>query len=108
MNKDEILEKSRRENKNKDIAEIEVINRASSIATSVGMLVCCLISVLDVLFTDKVNCITWTIYFSMLGTRFLVKYIKLRKKHELFFSLIYLIISIAFFVMYIMDNLAAV
>lgn len=41
MNKEKILESSRRENKNRDLAEIETVSRAGSIAARVGAGVCC-------------------------------------------------------------------
>ena len=41
MNKEKILESSRRENKNRDLAEIETLSRAGSIAARVGAGVCC-------------------------------------------------------------------
>ena len=44
MNREEILKASRKENKNKDLAEMEVIYQAGSHASRVGALVCCLIS----------------------------------------------------------------
>ncbi len=43
MKKDEILNASRKEHRNKDLAEIEVIYQAGSHAGRVGALVCCLL-----------------------------------------------------------------
>ena len=47
MKKDDILNASRKEHKNKDLAEIEVIYQAGSHAGRVGALVCCLLSLLS-------------------------------------------------------------
>ena len=47
MNKEEILKASRKENKNKDLAEIEVMYQAGSHASRVGALACCLVSLLS-------------------------------------------------------------
>lgn len=96
MDKEQILQKSRKENKNKDIAELEVINQASGLAVRIGILVCCFISVAEVIATNQVNYSCWMIYFSMLATLFCVKCIKLRRKHEILLTIFFLI---CFFVM---------
>ena len=44
MKKDEILNASRKEHRNKDLAEMEVVYQAGSHASRVGALVCCLLS----------------------------------------------------------------
>jgi len=102
MNKEDILEKSRKENKNKDMAELEVIYQASNIAGRVGMLVCCIIAILEVIFIGRPNFSTWAIYFSILATLMLVKYIKLRRRHELWITVLYSACFVAFFIAYIL------
>lgn len=47
MKKDEILNASRKEHRNKDLAEMEVVYQAGSHASRVGVLVCCLLSLLS-------------------------------------------------------------
>lgn len=96
MEKEEILEKSRKENKNKDIAELEIINRSGKIAYVVGALLCCVISFLDWSFTKTINCACWMVNFGMLTAVFTVKYIRLKKRHELIFAIVYFLIF-AFF-----------
>ena len=44
MKKDEILNASRKEHQNKDLAEMEVLYLAGSHASRVGAFVCCLLS----------------------------------------------------------------
>lgn len=94
MKKEEILEQSRLENKNKDIAELEAINKASSIAINVGLMVCCVINVLSVFLKECMNYECLAIYFSIMGTLFLAKYIKLHRKHELLLSILFLLLSV--------------
>lgn len=101
MDKEEILEKSRRENKNKDLEEMQVLTWAVGIATRVGLLICCLLSVLEVLFRDRVNMASYTIFFGILGTTMLLKYVKLRRKHELLIAIIYLALFVFFFVLHL-------
>ena len=55
MKKEEILEKSRKENKYKNMPEIEEVNRASRIAAITGPLLCMVISFLEELQNKKYN-----------------------------------------------------
>lgn len=102
MDKNEILAQSRKENKNKDLAELETVQKASSVAGRVGMLVCCLIAVLEVIFTGRINYASWTIYFSILGSLFLVKYLSLRRRHELLMTVLYLALFVFFLTLYLL------
>ena len=57
MKKEEILNASRKEHRNKDLAEMEVAYQAGCHASRVGALVCCLLSwlLVFVLFILKIN-----------------------------------------------------
>ena len=107
MNKEEILKKSREENKNKDIAELEIINYATSWAYRVGGMLCALIAVLEVIFLDRISSECWLIFFGMLSAIFIVKFIKLRKKHELAIGLIYVVCFVFFAIKFVIDLLGA-
>ena len=102
MKKEEILEKSRNENKNADELELSVISSAGKIAAKIGMLICCLIAVLQVIFTGSISYESWMIYFSILSTMFIVKYIKLHQKDELVLSILYSAFFIFFTVLFIL------
>lgn len=101
MRKEDVLEKSRSENKRMDEFELAVIASAGKLAAKVGMTVCCLVSVLQVIFIGTINYESWTIYFSILGTISIVKYVKLRQKIELAMSIVYSVIFIFFTVLFI-------
>ena len=101
MDKEEILAKSRQENKNRDFKEMEVLTWAAGIAARVGLLICCLLSVLEVLFRDQVSTAGYTIFFSILGTTMLLKYVKLRRKHELVIAVLYLALFVFFFALHL-------
>lgn len=105
MDKDEILARSRKENKDRDFVEVEVLAKANSIALSVGVIVCGILSVLHAIFADTPDFSIWTVYFSVLATTMLVKYVRLRKRHELAFGLLYLGFCIFFFVLYLYELL---
>ncbi|MCR4962917.1 MAG: DUF6442 family protein [Firmicutes bacterium] len=89
MNKEEILAKSRKDNQGSDEMELFTLAAAGKIAAQVGMLVCCLVAVLQVWFTDVVSVESWMIYFSILGTIFTVKYVKLHRRHELLLAVLF-------------------
>lgn len=102
MNKDEILEMSRNENKNKDLAELDVIAQAGNIASRVGACVCVLISVIFHRLTNTLLCSPWIIYFSILGTHYLLKYSKLKRKSDLFLSVVYFVMCLLALVFFIL------
>lgn len=96
MNKEEILQKSREENKNKDIVGLAALQQASKIAYTVGLLMCVIICTVQCIVTETINWGCWVVDFSILSTIFLIKYIKLKQKHELMMCIIYIILT-AFF-----------
>lgn len=106
MNKDEILKKSREENKDRDFVEAEVLNRANAIAIAVGVMVCGVLSVLRGLLTEKgTEPAVWTVMFGMISAGMLVKFVKLRRRHELLLGLLYLGFCLFFFALYLRDLL---
>ena len=105
MDKEEILAKSRKENRDRDFVEEEVINRAHSIALSVGMMVCGLISVLSSIFQENPDLSVWVVMWSIWSCVFVVKYRRLRKRHELVLGLLYAGLSVFFFVLYLRREL---
>ena len=101
MDKDEILKRSREENKDRDLVELEVLHRANNIALSVSMLICALISVLHAVFRDSPDYAVWIVQFGILSAVMLVKFAKLRRRHELLFGLLYGGFCVFFFVFYL-------
>ena len=61
MKKDEILNASRKEHRNKDLAEMEVVYQAGSHASRVGALVCCLLSLLSSVLAHTMIYSPWVI-----------------------------------------------
>ena len=66
MNKEKILESSRRENKNRDLAEMEVTAQAGNIAGRVGAAVCVVLTLIFRIFTKTYFLSPWVVYFSIL------------------------------------------
>lgn len=100
MDKNEILEKSRQENKGTDLFERDAMNSASQKAVAVGGLLCMFLSFTDIFLGGSFNYTLWGVYLSMTGTTLLVKYLHLRKIHELIFGIIELVLAIAFIVLH--------
>lgn len=98
MKKDEILNASRKEHRNKDLAEMEVVYQAGSHASRVGALVCCLLSLLSSVLAHTMIYSPWVIYFSIIATQWLVRFIKMKRKSDLVLTVLFFVISILAFV----------
>lgn len=92
MNKEEILAKSRAENKNKDVYEQEVLKQASKGAVVVQLVLAAVFVVTQILVGEGLNWGLWALVFSANMTTFWVKYIKLRRNHELLMAVVYTIL----------------
>ena len=102
MEKDDILAISRRENQNRDLAEMETTAQAGSIASRVGAGVCCLVSVIFVWATNTLLYSPWIIYFSILGTHYLVKFRRVKRKTDLALTALYLVMCLLCFVLFLL------
>ena len=100
MEKEEILAISRRENKNRDLAEAATAQQAGNIAGRIGACVCCLVSVVFVWATGTMLYSPWVIYFSILGTHSLVIYRKKKRKTELTLTILYFVMFLLFLVLF--------
>ena len=96
MTREEILEKSRKENQSGDEREQRVIAQGGSIAKAVGLALCMLMVFLgDVLGADPAAGLgAFGIYWGMYGTDRAYRWWKLRERSDLLLS----IGSIAFFI----------
>lgn len=103
MTKEEILEKSRLDNKGKDIEDLEVQKTATMAGFFSSFGICALISILSFIFTKKVSVQCWMIFFGMLSVTFFIKFFKLKKTHELIVALCYLTIFILLTVTFIFE-----
>ena len=92
MNKDEILAKSREENKNKDVYEQEVLKQASRSAVVVQMAFATIFFVTQIFARGGINWGLWAIVFSANMTINWVKYMKLHRKYELVIAIAYTIL----------------
>lgn len=107
MNKEEILSRSRKELKNLDLVEMQTSHQAWNIAGRVGATMCILISVIARILTSHYIVSPWIIYFSIQGTIWLVKFLKLKKKTYLFSSLFFIVEAIILFIVQVMQLMGA-
>ena len=106
MEKEEILAISRKENGNRDLAEMETAVQAGSIAARAGASMCCLVSALFAWAVKAPILSPWIIYFSILGTQSLVKFIKAKRKSDLAVTALYFVLFIlclTFFVLRLIE-----
>lgn len=101
MTKEEILERSRNENQDKDIYDLEVQNIAAKAGYFTGPLICIIVSILQFIFTKTVSLGYLVVIFGMFSITFLVKFGKMHKKHELFVFICYLVLFILSLIAYI-------
>ncbi len=98
MNKEDILKASRKENKNRDLAELEAGRHAGSLGARVGATICCVISLLSSTLADIMLYSPWIIYFSIMGTNWLVCGIKMKKKSDVIFAAMLFVLAILAFI----------
>ncbi len=91
MDREEILEKSRQENRNKDVYEQEILKQASKGAVIVQLVLAAIFFVTQILAGEGINWGLWALVFSTNMTISWVKYRKLRHKRELMLAIIYTI-----------------
>ena len=107
MNKDEILAKSRAENKNKDVYEQEVLKQASRSAVVVQMVLATILFVTQIFVGGGINWGLWAIVFSASMTINWIKYIKLHRKYELVIAIAYTILVSVMFGYHIYNLIAS-
>lgn len=98
MNRDEILAKSREENKNHDEMMLDVFKRAGEVSSQIGLAVAALLFAVEVFFYNSYNYGILSIYYSIEASKELVKYSKLKEKKQLLMGLLMSIVAIALFV----------
>ena len=89
MTREEILEKSRKENQTGDEREQRVILHSGNIAKAVGLALCMLIVFLTDTFGDNPTASfgAFAIYWGMYGTDRLYRWLKLRERFDLLLTI---------------------
>ena len=88
MNRDEILAKSREENKNHDEMMLDVLKKAGEASSQIGLAVAAILFGVEAFFYNSYNYGILCIYFSIEASKNLVMYSKLKEKKQLLMGLL--------------------
>lgn len=89
MNKEEILAKSRKENKDQDIFEKEVLKEAGNAGAVSASILCLIFFCIQIFTGGGINYGLWAVIFSIQAGVFSVKAVKLKRKHEIALAVMY-------------------
>lgn len=89
MNKDEILSKSRKENKNKDLFAIDVQTKAASVGSTTAILLATIFFVTQILIGDGWDFGLYAIMFSVSAASYIYKAIRMKRKRDIVLSIIF-------------------
>lgn len=103
MEKEQILMKAQEENKGKDIADLDAQRKGAYIAYFVGLFLIIVWDIVEGIRFHRINYGGNMALFAMASTAFAVKYVKLRKRHELIISLLYGLGATTFLVLWILQ-----
>lgn len=101
MTKDEILEKSRAENRNKDLVDLEVKNKGQRLGGIMGVLVAALLLSIEQLLNLGINYGYFLIILSADLAIFIYRSIKLRQKSDMVIALPFGAMFVYSLIMYI-------
>lgn len=107
MNKEEILEKSRKENKNQDIFEKEVMREGGNIGAIVAAILATIFFVIQILVGEGMNYGLYAVVFSIFAAGFVVKAIRRKRRHEIAVAILYIIATLMFSAAHIYQLFAA-
>lgn len=103
MNREEVLSKAQNENKGKDYADIEAQKNGTRAAYFVGILLVIIVDLVNGFVLHNVNRGIDFVLFSMAFVAFLVKYIRLRKRHELFVMICWGLLALSMLAVWILQ-----
>lgn len=94
MNKEEILAKSRQENKEKDLYELEVKNNASRIASIASLIICAVLYAAEIMICGNRNYGLWTIIAAFIAGTFLYTGIKFKNKKKIAIGVLWTVVAV--------------
>ena len=103
MNREEILEKSRQENRGQDVANLEISRSSVVLGWVVAVCLLAVVAVTEALRYERVNNGIFFAIMAGCSAIFIRKYLKLHKQHELIISVVYAVAAIAFFIAWILQ-----
>ncbi len=103
MNKEDILKKAQAENNGKDYVDIEAQKSGTRAAYIVGAMLLIIVDTVNGLVLHNVNRGADFALFSMVFTVFLIKYIRLRKRHELIVAILLGVAALSMLIVWILQ-----
>lgn len=103
MTREEILEKSQNENKGKDVVEEEFVRKGFLVCWIVSLVAASIVAVVEAIVLDRQNSGLFFALMSGLFSFFLMKYLKFKKRHELFIAIAYGIAAVCFAISWIIS-----
>lgn len=101
MKKEEILAKSREENRKNDPYQAEIQRRSSSFSGVVVVFLSTILFVIQLGMDRGFNFGLYAVAFAYGATDFLFRYFYLRRRRELLFGVIYLVVTIILIILHI-------
>ena len=102
MDKNEILTKAQKENKGRDMEDLEAQRKGTNIGFMVGSLAFIAIVIVEMIVTGVMHYEIMGGCFLMLSATFLTKYAIRKKKHELAVGICYSLLAIVFLTLWIL------
>ena len=103
MNREDILKMAQDENKGKDVADVEAQHKGAYRAYFVGIILIIAVNIVEGFVFNRISYGGTMAIFAMGFTAFLIKYLTLRKKHELFVALTYGFFTVMWLVLWILQ-----
>ena len=100
-NRDEILAKSRNENKGKDLFEMEVQVKAGNWGAAASALLAAIFFTIQIIVGDGTNYGLFAVIFSVNATGYIIKAIRLKKRNDIVFAILLVITTLVFSVVHI-------
>ncbi|MCQ4086612.1 DUF6442 family protein [Saccharibacillus sp. JS10] len=101
MNKDEILAKSRKEHKNRDLVKQDIQIRAGHIGSLTAIGLATVFFVLQAVLGGGLNFGFYALLFAISGTSWIILAWKLRQKKDIVFAVLFSLAGIGFSIIYI-------
>ncbi len=107
MNKEEILAKSRRENKNQDIFEMEIIRDGAKTGAIAAAILATLFLILQIFAGSGINYGLYAVVFCIPASTFAVKAFRLKRRHEMILAVLYILFVLMLSVAHIYNLFSA-
>ena len=94
MDKDEILEKSRQENKGQDVYENQIMQKGASLGTTAAAILATIFFVVQIFTGGGQNYGLYAVVCSIMATNFIVKSLYLKRRHEIAVAALYTLLTL--------------